>query len=95
MEEKKGWSWLGFLFPAFYYAGYGKLNKGLVFIVLSTFYPIGTIGAIVLAIYGGLKARQELPVGQIPFSWKNVAIVVVVGVAVTVGSSALMSALRF
>jgi len=24
VEEKKGWSWMGFLFAPHYYAGYGK-----------------------------------------------------------------------
>ncbi len=40
-EEIKGWSWLGFLFMPYYYAGYGDLKKGLTVAVF-----IGLLGAI-------------------------------------------------
>lgn len=75
MEEKKGWSWLGFLFAPYYYSGYGDLKKGLIFSALSGLIPV--IG-IVFNIYGGIKAKKELPIGKIDFSWKNVAISIVV-----------------
>jgi hypothetical protein len=66
-EKKTGWSWLGFFFPAYYYAGYGKVKRGLVYALL-TIIPFA---AIVIAIIGGMKARKDLPVGQIKFVWKN------------------------
>lgn len=28
-NKNKGWSWLGFFFAPYYYAGYGKLGKGM------------------------------------------------------------------
>jgi len=40
-EEIKGWSWLGFLFMPYYYAGYGDLKKGLTVAAV-----IGFLGAI-------------------------------------------------
>ena len=40
-EEIKGWSWLGFLFMPYYYAGYGDLKKGLSVAVF-----IGVLGAV-------------------------------------------------
>jgi hypothetical protein len=58
VEEKKGWSWLGFLFAPHYYAGYGQLGKGIVFAIISGFPPF----AILVGIFGGLKAKKELPV---------------------------------
>ena len=30
VEEKQGWSWLGFFFAPHYYAGYGSLQKGII-----------------------------------------------------------------
>lgn len=40
-EEIKSWSWLGFLFMPYYYAGYGDLKKGLSVAVF-----IGVLGAV-------------------------------------------------
>jgi len=74
VEEKKGWSWLGFFFAPYYYAGYGDLKRGLIFAVL---YAIPFI-ALAIGIYGGLKAKKELPIKQQEFQWKNVGIAVVV-----------------
>lgn len=34
-KEIQGWSWLGFLFMPYYYAGYGALKKGLVVAVVT------------------------------------------------------------
>lgn len=56
MEEKKGWSWLGFFFAPYYYAGYGNLPKGLVLAVISGIVPLF---AIVVGVYGGLKAKKS------------------------------------
>jgi hypothetical protein len=89
MEEKKGWSWFGFLFMPYYYAGYGALQKGVIFAILLgiiaavnsaniVILAIAFFVAIGIAIYGGINAKKELPVGKQDFSWKNVIIVVVV-----------------
>lgn len=71
VEEKKGWSWLGFFFAPFYYAGYGQLAIGILFVIL---WDIPFVGLIV-AIYAGLRARKELPIKQQEFQWKDVGIV--------------------
>ncbi|MDX9756656.1 MAG: hypothetical protein A2329_01175 [Sulfurimonas sp. RIFOXYB2_FULL_37_5] len=74
IEEKKGWSWLGFLFAPFYYAGYGDMKKGLIFALISGF----PLFAIFICIYGGLKAKKELPIGEVDFKWSNAVIAFVV-----------------
>jgi len=58
-------NWVAFWFGPFYYAGYGKFLKGLVFVLLMALPPAG----IVIAIYAGKKANKELPVGNVPFKW--------------------------
>ena len=87
-KEIKGWSWLGFLFMPYYYAGYGDLKKGLsvalflgffgeVFNVFMAFDNILFIVSIVIFIllsfgivlYGGMYAKQELPVKKQKFNW--------------------------
>jgi len=79
-EVKQGWSWLGFFFAPYYYAGYGNLQKGLILAVVSGLMPLF---AIFVGVYGGLKAKQELPIGNQEFNWKNVGIAVVVLVIVS------------
>lgn len=66
VEEKKGWSWLGFFFAPNYYAGYGKFKKG---IILSLIQIIPLIG-LFINIYAGIKAKKELPIGKQSFNWK-------------------------
>lgn len=80
IEEKKGWSWLGFLFAPSYYSGYGDMKKGLIFALISGF----PLFALFVGIYGGLKAKKELPIGEIDFKWANVAIAVVVTIITSV-----------
>jgi hypothetical protein len=70
----KGWNWLGFFFPHAYYAGYGNLKRGIIYAVISGF----PLFAIIVAILGGKNSNKDLPVGEIPFNWKNVVIAVVV-----------------
>ena len=76
-ETKKGFSWLGFFFSAYYYAGYGKLVKGIVLSVLQICIPI--IGTFGVMIYGGIKERKELPIKEVAFKWLNVVIIFIVG----------------
>ena len=74
--EKQGWSWLGFFFAPYYYAGYGDLVKGIVFAIL---YAIPFI-ALFVGIYAGLKAKKELPIKQQEFKWANVGIVAIINI---------------
>ena len=91
MENKKGWSWMGFLFAPYYYAGYGQLKKGLVLAVISGIMPLVMIA---VGIYGGLKARQELPIKEIEFNWKNVAFTIVTVIAVSFISQTVISGMK-
>lgn len=74
MEEKKGWSWLGFLFAQHYYAGYGDLKKGVIYAILGGF----PLFAIIIAILCGKNATNDLPIGKKEFNWVNVAITVAI-----------------
>lgn len=64
-EEKKGFSWMSLLFAPYYYAGYGKFLKGLVFAIIG-FIPLT---AIIVNIYAGTKAKKELPIRKQNFKW--------------------------
>ena len=75
-----GWSWMGFLFSAYYYAGYGKLQKGIVMMLLMCLI----IPAFIIPFYCGFKAKSELPIKQVPFNWGKVGIVVVVYMVVQI-----------
>ena len=96
---EKGWSWLGFFFMPYYYAGYGAMKKGVIAAAVMGFFAgiqdethmtlmvISLVVGLSIAIYGGLKAKEELPVKQQKFNWVNVLIAVFVyGVAVVIGS---------
>lgn len=74
IEEKKGWSWLGFFFAAYYYAGYGNLKKGLIYAAIGAFPLFG----LIIAIISGKNARKDLPIGKQDFQWSNIGIAVVV-----------------
>jgi hypothetical protein len=88
-EVKKGFSWLGFFFPSYYYAGYGKLGKGLILLALQIIIPIvGTLGVM---IYGGIKARKELPIKEVSFKWLNVLIMFIVSNALIFALMTLLS----
>lgn len=60
-----GFSIMGLLFNAAYYAGYGKVGKGALLAFIG-FIPLTLIG---VGIYAGLQANKELPVGRQNFSW--------------------------
>ncbi len=69
MKESK-FNWVALFFAPMYYAGYGKIGKGLLFALIG-FVPIT---AIPVNIYAAFKANSELPVGENPFSWWKAAI---------------------
>ena len=73
-NQNKGWNWLAFFFAPAYYAGYGKLKKGIIYAVISGFPLFG----IVIAILGGKNANKELPVGRVDFNWRNAVIAIVI-----------------
>jgi len=64
-DEKKGFSWMVLLFAPYYYAGYGRLRKGLIMAVIG-FIPLT---ALFVNIYGGFRAKKELPIGRQDFKW--------------------------
>lgn len=80
VEEKKGWSWLGFFFAPHYYAGYGDLKKGLIYAVIGAFPLFG----LIIGIISGRNARKDLPIGKQDFKWANVGITVVVNIIVAI-----------
>jgi len=77
VEEKKGWSWLGFFFAPHYYAGYGDVKKGVIYALIGAFPLFG----LIIAIISGRNARKELPIGKQDFNWKNVVLTVCLTVA--------------
>jgi uncharacterized membrane-anchored protein YitT (DUF2179 family) len=91
MENKKGWSWMGFMFAPHYYAGYGQLKKGFILAVISGIMPLV---AIAVGIYGGLKAGQELPIKEVEFNWKNVAFTIVTVIVISVISQAIIAEMK-
>jgi len=91
VEEKKGWSWMGFLFAPHYYAGYGNLKVGIILAVIGGIMPLLSIFT---GIYGGLKAKKELPIGEQEFNWKNVGITVVIIIVISIISQMLIASLK-
>jgi hypothetical protein len=87
VEEKKGWSWFGFFFAPFYYAGYGELKKGIIYGIIS-FIPF--IGGLAVAIIGGRNARKDLPIGKQDFKWSAVGIVFAIFLPLTIGVQLLL-----
>lgn len=82
---------MGFLFAPHYYAGYGQLKKGLVLAVISGIMPLV---AIAVGIYGGLKARKELPIKEVAFNWKNVAFTSITLIVVSLISLSVISGMK-
>ena len=79
-STNSGWSWMGFLFNIYYYAGYGKLKKAIIMSLLMLLI----IPMFIIPFYCGFKAKSELPIKQVPFSWGKVGIVVVVYMVVQI-----------
>lgn len=71
---------MGFLFNIYYYAGYGKLKKAIIMSLLMLL----VIPMFIIPFYCGFKAKSELPIKQVPFSWGKVGIVVVVYIVVQI-----------
>lgn len=91
MKQKEGFNWLALFFAPHYYAGYGQLNKGIAFAVISGILPIL---AIVVGVYGGMKANRELSINQSEFNWKNVVITIVTMLIVSVISITIIGTMK-
>ena len=94
VEEKKGWSWLGFFFAPNYYAGYGKFKKGVILSLIQIIPPIG----LFVNIYAGIKAKKELPIGKQSFNWKlaigvSLIQIILIGIISSIFMSLIFSAL--
>jgi len=81
IEETSGFSWMSLFFAPYYYAGYGKLNKGLIFAIIG-FIPLT---ALIVNIYAGIKAKKELPIGKQDFKWGAAIGVFLIQVVLTGG----------
>lgn len=68
--KDKPFNLIAFFFAPFYYIGYGQVLRGVAFFLLSLL----PIGAIVVSFWAGFRANKELPVGEVPFNWRNVGI---------------------
>ncbi|MEA3352299.1 MAG: hypothetical protein U9Q33_00585 [Campylobacterota bacterium] len=90
-KREKDWSWFGFLFAPHYYAGYGQLNKGIILAVISGLMPLF---GIVVGVYGGLKAKQELPIGNLEYNWKNAGITIAIVIIVSIVSMTLIQFIK-
>jgi hypothetical protein len=73
VEEKKGWSWLGFFFAP----GYGNVKKGAIYAIIGAF----PLFSLIIGVISGRNARKELPIGKQDFNWKNVALTVFLTIA--------------
>ena len=86
VKKKESWSWKGFFFAPYYYAGYGELQKGMIMAVLGGIPFVG----LIVGIYGGLKAKQELPIDQQSFSWSNAAPAIIVNLMIFIAIQLLL-----
>jgi len=87
VKEKKGWSWLGFFFTSIYYAGYGKVGKGIILAIIGLI----PLGLLIVGIYGGLKAKSELPIEEQNFNWMYGLILIVLNIILYIIGTAIYS----
>ena len=50
--------------------------------------------SIFTGIYGGMKAKKELPIGEQKFKWVNVGITVVIIIVVSIISQMMIASLK-
>ncbi|EQB34856.1 hypothetical protein M947_10320 [Sulfurimonas hongkongensis] len=50
--------------------------------------------SIFTGIYGGMKAKKELPIGEQEFKWANVGITVVIIIVVSIISQMIIASLK-
>jgi hypothetical protein len=88
VERGKSFNWMGLLFGGAYYAGYGKMGKGIAMGVISVF----PLTAIMVSFYAGFKASKELPVGTQAFNWgKAIAVYCIMGAIIGLFAASLPS----
>lgn len=82
MSESKKFNVLALFFAPAYYAGYGKVGKGVVFAIIG-FLPIT---AIAVNIYAAFRANRDLPVKQVPFNWLFATLVLILSGCISAGA---------
>jgi len=87
VKEKKGWSWLGFFFTSIYYAGYGKVGKGIILAIIGLIPLV----PLIVGIYGGVKAKSELPIKNQNFNWIYGIILIVLNIVLFIIGTAIYS----
>ena len=63
--NNNGFSWMSLFFAPYYYAGYGKFKKGLLY----AFIGVIPLTSIIVNLYAGFKAKKELPIKKQNFNW--------------------------
>jgi len=78
-QTKTKFNWIALLFNGgAYYAGYGSVKKGIIMSIIG-FLPLTVI---LVNLYAGFKANQELPVKKKPFHWGKWFAVLVLHMAI-------------
>jgi hypothetical protein len=72
-------NWYALVFGPYYYAGYGKMSKGIVMALIGSL----PITAIFVNVYAAIKANKDLPVGKQEFNWKDCLITLAIGLSST------------
>ncbi len=74
MQQKKKFNWLAFFTAPYYYAGYGKFLHGVVLSLVGVI----PMTALLAALYGGLRANQEVETEGKKFNWVHAVAVGVI-----------------
>ncbi len=91
MGNKTKFNWIAFLLNgAVYYAGYGKVKKGIL-LALIGFFPLT---AFFVNLYAGFKANKELPVKKEAFHWGKAISVLAVHVVILIIAASLIVSLK-
>lgn len=72
-------NWYALLFGPYYYAGYGKLAKGVIMALIGSL----PLTLILVNLYAAFRANKELPIGECEFNWKYALGTAVVGLLST------------
>lgn len=81
-------NWIALLGGAHYYSGYGHFKKGLILAVTAGILPFLTI---LIALYAGFKASDELPIKKEPFQWRKFTISLTTQLIVTLFVGVLLT----
>lgn len=78
--EKK-FNWWAFVFCSYYYAGYNQLKKASIFFTISLLIPFS---AILVGIYAGFKAKEDIDRKKTDYNWKTFGIFFTVTTLITI-----------